>query len=129
VAHPSAHLSVFSRQLLVKRVIVDGWPVAMVAEQLGISRATGNKWVRRYRADGLPGIEERSSRPHRSPRRSSAEETARIGDRLAPHVPGAAAIDVRTLHAMARQVLLDGGRPVRLAHDGLPLLRAGWSAR
>ena len=54
MAHPSARLSVFSRQLLVKQVIVDGWPVATVAEQLGISRATGYKWVRRYRADGLP---------------------------------------------------------------------------
>jgi transposase len=52
--------------------------VATVAEQLGISRATGYKWVRRYRADGLPGLKDRSSRPHRSPRRSSDEETATI---------------------------------------------------
>ena len=78
MAHPSARLSVFSRQLLVKRVIVDGWSVATVAEQLGISRATGYKWVRRYRADGLPGLEDRSSRPRRSPRRSSDEVTAAI---------------------------------------------------
>jgi transposase InsO family protein len=78
VAHPSARLSVFSRQLLVKRVLVDGWSVATVAEQLGISRATGYKWVRRYRAAGLPGLEDRSSRPHRSPRRSSAAVTATI---------------------------------------------------
>ena len=28
MAHPRARLSVFSRQLLVKRVLVDGWPVA-----------------------------------------------------------------------------------------------------
>ena len=78
MGHPSARLSVFSRQLLVKRVIVDGWPVATVAEQLGISRATGYKWVHRYRAAGLAGIEDRSSRPHRSPRRASAEVTAAI---------------------------------------------------
>jgi hypothetical protein len=50
VAHPSAPLTVFSRQLLVKRVVIDGWPTATVAEQLGISRATADKWVRRYRA-------------------------------------------------------------------------------
>jgi transposase InsO family protein len=78
VAHPSARLSVFSRQLLVKRVLVDGWPAAIVAEQLGISRATAYKWVRRYRSDGLPGLEDRSSRPHRSPRRLPAEVTAAI---------------------------------------------------
>jgi transposase InsO family protein len=78
VAHPSARLSIFSRQLLVKRVVVDGWPTATVAEQLGISRATAYKWVRRYRAEGLPGLEDRSSRPHRSPRRLSDEATAAI---------------------------------------------------
>jgi transposase len=55
VAHPSARLTVFSRQLLVKRVVIDGWPTATVAEQLGISRATAYKWVRRYRAEACPG--------------------------------------------------------------------------
>ena len=78
MAHPKARLSVFSRQLLVKRVIVDGWPAATVAEQLGISRATAYKWVRRYRTEGLPGLEDRSSRPHRSPRRLPAEAAAAI---------------------------------------------------
>lgn len=78
MAHPSARLSVFSRQLLVKRVLVDGWPAATVAEQLGVSRATAYKWVRRYRSEGLPGLADRSSRPHRSPRRLSDELTAAI---------------------------------------------------
>jgi superfamily I DNA/RNA helicase len=57
-------------------------------------------------------------------REAAAELAARIAGRLAPHVPGAQAIEVRTLHAMARQVLLDAGRPVRLLPDRLPLLRA-----
>jgi DNA helicase-2/ATP-dependent DNA helicase PcrA len=57
-------------------------------------------------------------------RDAAAELSARIASRLAPHVPGAEAIEVRTLHAMARQVLLDGGRPVRLLADRLPVLRA-----
>jgi transposase InsO family protein len=75
VRHPRPRLSVFSRQLLVRRVQA-GWPAAHVAEQLGISRATAYKWVRRYRAEGEPGLLDRSSRPHRSPRRlSDAIET------------------------------------------------------
>jgi transposase InsO family protein len=78
VAHPSARLTVFSRQLLVKRVLIDGWPTATVAEQLGISRATAYKWVRRYRADGPSGLEDRSSRPNRSARRSSDAVTAAV---------------------------------------------------
>jgi superfamily I DNA/RNA helicase len=57
-------------------------------------------------------------------REAAAELSARIASRLAPHVPGAEAIEVRTLHAMARQVLMDAGRPVRLLPDRLPLLRA-----
>jgi transposase InsO family protein len=89
MAHASARLSVFSRQLLVKRVMVDGWPAATVAEQLGISRATAYKWVRRYRVDGVPGLEDRSSRPHRSPRRlpehvAAAIVRARVRRRYGP---------------------------------------------
>lgn len=71
-----------------------GWPVAHVAEQLGISRATAYKWVRRYRAEGEAGLFDRSSRPHRSPRRLgkaaedeilAARATWRYGpDRLGP---------------------------------------------
>jgi DNA helicase-2/ATP-dependent DNA helicase PcrA len=57
-------------------------------------------------------------------RDAAAELAARIASRLAPHMPGAEAIEVRTLHAMAPQVLLDAGRPVRLLADRLPLLRA-----
>jgi transposase InsO family protein len=68
VGHPRPRLTVFSRQLLVTRVHA-GWPAAHVAEQLGISRATAYKWVRRYRAEGEAGLLDRSSRPHRSPRR------------------------------------------------------------
>ena len=57
-------------------------------------------------------------------RDAALELSARIASRLAPQVPGAEAIEVRTLHAMARQVLLDAGQPARLLPDRLPLLRA-----
>lgn len=51
------------------RAIGRGWPAAHVAERLGISRATAYKWVRRYGAEGDAGLVDRSSWPHRSPRR------------------------------------------------------------
>jgi len=57
-------------------------------------------------------------------RDAAMELSARIASRLAPNVPGSEAIEVRTLHAMARQVLLDAGHPIRLLPDRLPLLRA-----
>jgi DNA helicase-2/ATP-dependent DNA helicase PcrA len=57
--------------------------------------------------------------------REAAEElSARIGTRLGTLLPGAELIEVRTLHALARQVLLDAGDPVQLVADRLPLLRA-----
>jgi transposase InsO family protein len=77
VANPRPRLSVFSRQLLVHRVAA-GWPAAHVAEQLGISRATAYKWVRRYRSEGEAGLHDRSSRPRRSPRRLSDAAEAEI---------------------------------------------------
>jgi len=57
-------------------------------------------------------------------RDAAADLSARIATRLAPLVPGAEAIEVRTLHALARQVLIDTGAPARLLADRLPLLRA-----
>jgi DNA helicase-2/ATP-dependent DNA helicase PcrA len=57
--------------------------------------------------------------------REAAEElSARIATRLGPLMPGADRVEVRTLHALARQVLLDAGLPVSLVADRLPLLRA-----
>ena len=71
-------LNVFARELLVSRVDGLGKPVATVAIELGISRATGYKWLRRYRAEGPSGLLDRSSRPHRSPRRLTPEREAEV---------------------------------------------------
>ena len=57
-------------------------------------------------------------------REAAQELSARIATRLGPLLPGAERVEVRTLHALARQVLLDAGDPVRLLADRLPLLRA-----
>lgn len=57
--------------------------------------------------------------------REAAEELrSRIRARLSPYLPGAGMVEVRTLHALARQVVLDGGRSLELIPDRLPLLRA-----
>ncbi|HET6381358.1 MAG TPA: ATP-dependent helicase [candidate division Zixibacteria bacterium] len=57
-------------------------------------------------------------------RDAALELSARINARLAPSVPSASRIEVRTLHALARQVMLDGRGPHELIVDRLPLLRA-----
>ena len=52
--------------------------MATAARAQGISRATGHKWVRRYRLEGPAGLADRSSRPHRSPHATPAREVQRI---------------------------------------------------
>jgi len=78
VAHANARLNLFGRRLLVERVIADGRPVAHVAKELGISRQCAHRWVARFRADGEAGLLERSSRPHRCPRRTPALVEQRV---------------------------------------------------
>src|SRR3954463_3224796 len=55
-----------------------GWPVAHAAESMGISRDRAYVWWRRYQADGEAGLEDRSSRPHRSPAKTKASRERRI---------------------------------------------------
>ena len=90
VAHRTARLNPFGRQLLVTRIAVDGWPIAKAAEAQGVSRTTAHKWIARYRAEGWSGLEDRSSRPHYSPRLTPPEQVAailraRVERRWGPH--------------------------------------------
>ncbi|MCX5181544.1 IS481 family transposase [Streptomyces sp. NBC_00268] len=77
MSHRNAQLTVFGRLLLVERV-VSGRPVAHVAAEMGISRATAHKWMRRRRTEGQAGLHDRSSRPHATPRRTPATTEARV---------------------------------------------------
>jgi transposase InsO family protein len=85
VAHASARTTVYARRLIVDRVLAGHRP-GEVAKQLGVSRQTVYKWVRRWRAEGLPGLADRSSRPHRRARLTAPETTAAIiAARVAHH--------------------------------------------
>jgi len=77
VPHRNARLTVHARLLIVQRYRA-GWPQARIAEQLGVSRGTVGKWIDRYEAEGLAGLEDRCSRPHHSPRRTSPEVEAQV---------------------------------------------------
>lgn len=66
MSHAKPRLSVWSRQVLVERVLA-GRPAAHVAAEMGVSRATAYKWLARYREEGVQGLVDRSSRPHHSP--------------------------------------------------------------
>jgi len=61
--HRNARSTPISRQLLVDRVLHQGWSYAAAAEAAGVSRRTVGKWVQRYRHGGTAALEDRSSRP------------------------------------------------------------------
>lgn len=72
MTHANARLTPYGRRLLVERVITHGRPVAHVAKELGVSRQCAHRWVARFRAEGPAGLLDRSSRPRRCPRRTTA---------------------------------------------------------
>ncbi|SHF76504.1 leucine-zipper of insertion element IS481 [Jatrophihabitans endophyticus] len=96
-----------------------GRPVAHVAAELNCSRATGHKWLRRWREEGLAGLADRSSTAHRLPRKTPPEIEARILElrrtrklgpaRIAPlvDVPASTVHAVLTRHGMHRLAWID----------------------
>lgn len=63
-------------RLMVGRLVVDkGSPISEVAARFQVSWPTVKRWADRYRAG--ESMHDRSSRPHRSPNRSSPKTTRR----------------------------------------------------
>jgi len=128
VAHRTARLNVFGRELLVSRVVIEGWTVSTAARAQGISRATGYKWMQRFRSEGWAGLADRSSRPRRSPRATSALEVERIvrartelrwgPDRLGPYLGHPSSTVAAVLRRAGMPRLADIDRPT-----GLPVRR------
>ncbi|MHC3470250.1 IS481 family transposase [Streptomyces sp. 7R007] len=77
MSHRNARLTVHGRRLLVERVR-SGRPVAHVAAEMGISRPTAHKWIRRWRLEGESGLVDRSSRPRRTPHRTTTATEAHV---------------------------------------------------
>jgi transposase InsO family protein len=104
--HGSAALSQRQRRRLVL-LVGSGMTIAAAAAIVGCSRQTGSKWVNRHRRG--EGLEDRSSRPHRSPRRVSerlerAVLQARQELQAGPHIVGwATGVAASTVHAILRR--------------------------
>jgi transposase InsO family protein len=78
MAHRNARLTEFGRLLLVQRITELGWPPALAAESLGVSRATAYKWLGRYHAQGRAGLADRSSQPHHCPHALPVDQVRRV---------------------------------------------------
>jgi transposase InsO family protein len=62
--HKNARLTPRGRERIVRQVASGQTPEA-VAEAAGVCPRTVRKWVARYRSEGMAGLQDRSSRPHR----------------------------------------------------------------
>ena len=61
--HQNARMTPLGRAEMVRRIVEEGRPVAEVATGFGVSERTARKWLARYRAEGVAGLKNRSSRP------------------------------------------------------------------
>ena len=69
--HPNAVLTPMGRRRMVVCVLNDGWTIEATAQRFQVDAKTVRKWRDRFVADGLDGLQDRSSRPHRSPNQTS----------------------------------------------------------
>lgn len=75
--HANARTCPKSRRLLVDR-LDGGWSLRSAAEAAGVSERTAAKWQARWRAEGGPGLEDRSSAPKRVPSRLPSDRLEAI---------------------------------------------------
>jgi len=76
--HKNARLTFIRREQLVRFVLLQGATLKAAAAAFNVSPRTACKWVRRYQGEGLAGLRDRSSRPHRSPRRTPLPQVQQV---------------------------------------------------
>lgn len=132
MSHRNAALTPVQRLRIGRLIVDDGWPVAHAAVFFHVSWPTAKRWAERYAAMGSAGMDDRSSRPHRSPKRTPPELVRKIvhlrwKKRLGPVAIGAKlGMPASTVHVVLTRCRLNRlhhvdvrtGEPVRrYEHD------------
>jgi transposase InsO family protein len=128
VSHANAALTPRARLRLAQLIVNEGWTYAAAAKMFMVAARTAKKWADRFRAEGVAGMVDRSSRPHRSPTKTSPQTVRRIvklrwRKRLGPvQIAGRLAVPASTVHAVLTRCRIN-----RLSHidrvTGEPLRR------
>ena len=114
--HPNAPLTPKGRRRMVACVLDQHWTVEATAERFQVDAKTVRKWRDRFVAEGDGGLQDRQSRPHRSPNRTRLELANRVLRLRRQHRWGADHIAHETgLAASTVQRILNaaGCRPAR----------------
>jgi transposase InsO family protein len=85
--HKNARLTPHGRERLAKMVL-SGQPPEAASEAAGVCPRTGRKWVNRFEQEGLAGLQDRSSRPHRLRQPTPPEVIERIESLRRQRMPG-----------------------------------------
>ena len=76
--HPNAPLTPEGRRRMVRCVVERGWTVEATASRFQVDAKTVRKWRDRFLTEGVAGLVDRSSRPHRSPNRTPRRLRRRV---------------------------------------------------
>jgi transposase InsO family protein len=106
VSHANATLTPITRLRLARLVVDRGWTCAAAAKMFMVSPRTARKWADRYRHEGIAGMADRSSRPRRSPTKTSPDLVRLVVGlrwryRLGPvQIAGRLGMPASTVHAV-----------------------------
>ena len=128
MSHARAALTPIQRLRIGRLIVDEGWPVAHAAVFFHVSWPTANRWAQRGAAMGAAGMQDRSSHPHRSPNRASAQTVRRIvhlrrKKRLGlVGIGGVLGMPASTVHAVRSS-------PVEWCHSVCSLMGGGQAVR
>ena len=108
-SHQNARLGFAGRACLVERVLRDGWTAPDVAAAFHVSVRTVWKWVRRFQDGGRAALQDRSSRPRRSPHQLAPALEHRIARlrarrRTGPQIADALGLPLSTVGDVLRRL-------------------------
>ena len=131
--HKNASLTPKGREAMARSVIEGGLSKAAAARQFNTTPKTVAKWVERFRAEGVAGLRDRSSRPHSSPSQTTPAVCAAVEAlRRQRHTGAQIAAEVGVSAATVSRILQTAGpQPPVGARAGRagPSLRTGSSRR
>ena len=105
MSHANAALTPRARLRLAKLIVEDGWTPSEAAKMFMVSTVTARKWAARWRAEGVDGMQDRSSRPRTSPAKTPQPVMRQIvalrWRRLGPvQIGGRLGLPASTVHAV-----------------------------
>jgi transposase InsO family protein len=104
--HKNAPLTPKGREAMARSVVEGGLSQADAADQFNTTPKTVAKWVKRFRAEGVEGLRDRSSRPHSSPSQTSVATCDAIETlRRQRHTGKQIAAEVRVSRATVSRIL------------------------